>query len=219
MIALGSTASVLSGENMPQDRNYDRRVGYRLCARTALHGVAAASLGLALGFNVTVASAQTAGSDSDGVWNRMMRSVGLKSAPDPNAEINYTERPPLVVPPSRNLPAPADQTAPAASWPQSNAKSVKHARAKDQVVPSTAVQTPNPPFQKKPWYNPAGWFSKEEYASFNGEPVRQDLTEPPAGYRVPSASQPYGLGPDKKGAKPTASDMMMTPVTGQSPGH
>ena len=114
----------------------------------------------------------------------------------------------------------------AIAWAQEHAPTrdverihVKHARAKDQVVPSTAVQTPNPPFQKKPWYNPAGWFSKEEYASFNGEPVRQDLTEPPAGYRVPSASQPYGLGPDKKGAKPTASDMMMTPVTGQSPGH
>ena len=150
----------------------------------------------------------------------MMRSVGLRHSPDPNAEINYTERPPLVVPPSRDLPPPADQEALAATWPRGAARPVKHARAKNEVIPETAVQTPNPPFQKKPWYNPAGWFSKEEYASFNGEPVRQDLTEPPAGYRVPSPTQPYGIGPDKKGAKPTAQDMMMSPVTSQGqPGH
>jgi hypothetical protein len=201
---------------MPQDRSYGRKLGHRPCARLALHGIAAASVGIVLGLNVTVAGAQTAG--DDGVWNKVMRSVGLKNDPNPNSEINYTERAPLVVPPSRNLPAPSDQPAPAAAWPQGNAKTVKHARAKDQVVPSTAVETPNPPYQKKPWYNPAGWFSKEEYASFNGEPVRGDLTEPPAGYRVPSPSQPYGISPDKKGVKPTAQDMMMSPVTSPSSG-
>ena len=129
----------------------------------------------------------------------MMRSVGLRSAPDPNAEINYIERPPLVVPPSRDLPAPADQQAPAATWPRGATKPVKHARAKNEVIPETSVQTPNPPFQKKPWYNPAGWFSKEEYASFNGEPVRQDLTEPPAGYRVPSGSSALWYRPGQEG--------------------
>jgi hypothetical protein len=201
---------------MPQDRNDGRLSGHRLCARAALHGFAAASLGLVLGFNVTVASAQTSGSDSDGVWNRLMRSVGLRSAPDPSAEINYTERPPLVVPPSRNLPPPSDQPAPPAAWPNGSAKAIKHARSKAEVVPSTGVETPNPPFQKKPWYNPAGWFSKEEYASFNGEPVRQDLTEPPAGYRIPSPNQPYGISPDKKGAKATAQDRGLTGVGGQS---
>ena len=61
--------------------------------------------------------------------------------------------------------------------------------------------------------DPAGWFSKEEYASFNGEPVRGDLTEPPAGYRVPSPNQPYGISPDKKKSGATAQDMMMSPVT------
>jgi hypothetical protein len=204
---------------MPQDRNSGRRSGRRLCARAALHGFAAASLGFFLAFNVTAASAQTAGSDSDGVWNRLMRSVGLRSAPDPNAEINYTERPPLVVPPSRDLPPPSDQPATTAEWPKGSAKTVKHARSKNEVIPSTAVQTPNPPFQKKPWYNPAGWFSKEEYASFNGEPVRQDLTEPPVGYRVPSPEQPYGLGPDKKGGGASAQDRGLTPVGGQSSGQ
>lgn len=173
-------------------------------------------MGLVLGLNVSIASAQTAGSDSEGIWNKMMRSVGLKNDPNPNSEINYNERPPLVVPPSRNLPPPvAEGTVPTAAWPQGPARTVKHARAKE-VVPSTAVETPNPPYQKKPWYNPAGWFSKEEYASFNGEPVRGDLTEPPPGYRVPSPNQPYGISPEKKGGKPTAQDLMVSPVTAPS---
>jgi len=160
--------------------------------------------------------AQTSGGDNEGVWSRVMRSVGLRSAPDPNSEINYTERPPLVVPPSRDLPPPvAQQPTPTADWPKGPAKPVKRAKASTEVIPATAVQTPNPPFQKKPWYNPAGWFSKEEYASFNGEPVRQDLTEPPAGYRIPSPDQPYGISPDKKPYKPAAQDQMVAPIGGQ----
>ena len=58
---------------------------------------------------------------------------------------------------------------------------------------------------KKPWYNPIGWFNREEYANFAGEPVRKSLTDPPAGYRVPSPEQPYGIGPDKKPGKSRAS--------------
>jgi hypothetical protein len=36
--------------------------------------------------------------------------------------------------------------------------------------------------------------SKEETATFTGEPPRTSLTEPPTGYRTPSSAQPYGLG-------------------------
>jgi hypothetical protein len=215
-MVLGSAGTALSGERMPQDRPNGRQSGQRLCARAALRGLTAAALGLVLGLNVTIASAQTAGSDSDGVWNKLMRTVGVRSTPDPNSEINYTERPPLVVPPSRSLPPPSDQPAQAADWPKNSPKTIKHVRAKGETVPDTAVQNPNPPFQKKPWYNPAGWFSKEEYASFNGEPVRRDLSEPPAGYRVPSAEQPYGVGPDKKAGAPLTTPSNLAPVGGQS---
>ncbi|MEW6449356.1 MAG: hypothetical protein AB1490_01805 [Pseudomonadota bacterium] len=41
------------------------------------------------------------------------------------------------------------------------------------------------------------WAPKEEYATFTGEPGRGKLTEPPAGYRTPSAAQPYGIGKEK----------------------
>ena len=36
---------------------------------------------------------------------------------------------------------------------------------------------------------------KEETGTFTGEPVRENLTAPPAGYQTPSPAQPYGLGP------------------------
>jgi hypothetical protein len=41
------------------------------------------------------------------------------------------------------------------------------------------------------------WSPKEEYATFTGEPSRSRLTEPPSGYRTPSAAQPYGVGKEK----------------------
>jgi hypothetical protein len=171
------------------------------------------------------AHAQTSGSDNEGVLHRLMRSVGINSpSSSGDSDIDYTERAPLVVPPSRDLPAPvADPSTPAANWPAGAPKVVKHAKSKTEVIPDTAVQTPNPPVQKKPWYNPAGWFNKEEYASFNGEPVRQNLTEPPAGYRVPSPDQPYGISPDKKAPKSaTAQDFGLAPATqpsSQPAGH
>lgn len=42
---------------------------------------------------------------------------------------------------------------------------------------------------------------KNETATFTGEPRREALTDPPAGYRTPSPNQPYGVGPDSN--KPT----------------
>lgn len=41
------------------------------------------------------------------------------------------------------------------------------------------------------------WAPKEEYTTFSGEPPRASLIEPPAGYRTPSPSQPYGVGKEK----------------------
>lgn len=44
--------------------------------------------------------------------------------------------------------------------------------------------------------------SKPEVATFTGEPARGDLTQPPAGYRTPSPSHPYGLGTRRQQGKP-----------------
>ena len=164
---------------MPQDRDCGRKAGFRLRPRKRIFRWVAgvALLGIAAGIDVSGASAQTDGSDNEGAWNKFMKSLGMNSAPSASGDINYTERSPLVVPPSRDLPPPGSEAAtPAPDWPKNDPKPVKHAKAKGKpdVVPDTAVQTPNPPFEKKPWYNPAGWFNTEEYATFDGEPVREN---------------------------------------------
>jgi hypothetical protein len=38
---------------------------------------------------------------------------------------------------------------------------------------------------------------KEEYTTFAGEPPRENLVDPPPGYRTPSPNQPYGVGKEK----------------------
>lgn len=46
--------------------------------------------------------------------------------------------------------------------------------------------------------------AKEEYGTFTGEPPRTSLTEPPPGYRTPSAAQPYGVGKERGGSGPAS---------------
>ena len=160
----------------------------------------AALLSLVVGLNASAAFAQTYGSDNQGVWNKFMKSVGVNAAPDPNSDINYTERPPLVVPPSRDLPPPVADPADTERELADERRQTGQAREiQGRAYSGDCGAEPRIRLtRKKPWYNPAGWFSKEEYGTFAGEPVRQDLTEPPAGYRVPSPEQPYGISPEKK---------------------
>lgn len=209
---------------MPQETNRGRSIGgiaprigriasvraTVLRANVVLRaGVGVAVLGIAF-MNASAARAD----DDNPAWSKFMQTLGLKKAPE--TQIHYTERSPLVVPPSRDLPPPlSDAAAPAPDWPKDPKTTSTKQTKKDAVVPGTGpIQTPNPPVVKH-WYNPADWFSKEEYGTFAGEPVRADLTDPPAGYRVPSPSQPYGIAPDGKKAV-TAGDMNMIPIGGQS---
>ncbi|MGO9702186.1 MAG: hypothetical protein ACLPX7_23320 [Xanthobacteraceae bacterium] len=193
---------------MHQVQGRGRNVGRRSERRAGLlrAAIGAALAGVVVSSGASAVRAQTYGTDNGNVFDSMLRTIGVKHETDPEAAINYTERSPLVVPPTRDLPAPGTTAAvPTSDWPTDRAKRPKNNKAKQAVVPETAVQTPNPPVQKKPWYNPMGWFDKEEYANFAGEPVRRNLTDPPAGYRVPSPEQPYGIAPDKKPGKAAAS--------------
>ena len=98
---------------MPQIRIRNRKVG--LLVHAAL-GIGLA--GLVLGST----SAARAGDDDDNsptVMGKIMETLGLR---DPNgnyAGIDYNERSPLVVPPTRDLPTPEkDSAAPAPNWPK-----------------------------------------------------------------------------------------------------
>ncbi len=216
---------------MPQETSRGRRIGgiaprigriasvratvLRASVVLRANVVLRASVGVAV-LGIAFMSATAARADDDNpAWSKFMQTLGLKK--EPETQIHYTERSPLVVPPSRDLPPPvSDAAAPAPDWPKNPKTTASKQTKKDAVVPGTGpIQTPNPPIEKH-WYNPADWFSKEEYATFPGEPVRADLTDPPAGYRVPSPSQPYGISPDGKKTKPTASDFNMVPIGGQT---
>jgi hypothetical protein len=179
--------------------------------------VVACSFALLVTLSAPAARAGDGDDSGPSNWTKFMQFMGLKQSSGPG--INYTERAPLVVPPSRDLPPPAESAGlPAADWPKDpNKPHPKSEKLHAEIVPGTAVQTPNPHVEKKPWYNPSGWFDKEEYASFKGEPMRQSLTDPPAGYRVPSPDQPYGIMPEKdKGKnKVSAQDMGYGSVTPQ----
>jgi len=166
---------------------------------------------------VPAARAQAAGgSNGSGTSGLtvLMRKLGIEKPLDQDENIHYTERPPLVVPPTRDLPPPGAPPPLAPDWPHGPAHQ-QRAEVKQDLVQTTPtpINNPNPPFTKH-WYNPASWFSREEYATFKGEPAREHLTDPPVGYRTPSPNEPYGIGPDQKGRAAKVTDFGYTPVTG-----
>ncbi len=196
-------------EGMPQDhgrgRRVDRGAGAGAMLLRAVIGVTL--VGLVAGLDTSTARAADDDTNAS-AWSKFMQTLGLKKGPN-DPDIDLTERSPLVVPPSRDLPPPvADAAAPTPDWPKDpKVKPRKHHKA--NVVPAgpngTTVQTaPPPPVQKKVWYNPTTWFNQEEYATFTGEPARDSLTDPPSGYRTPSPDHPYGIGPEKKAKPKTA---------------
>jgi hypothetical protein len=184
-------------------------------------------------------SAALAGDDDDdeSFLTKFMTGIGLKRAIDYNP-INYGERSPLVVPPSRDLPPPITAAAPSTpAWPKDpDVKRRKEAKAKkkhptelwdltedsrplrpDELekgrirgrdegkpgIDSTAsqAQSSQADLGNRNGFFSFNWFKKEEYGTFTGEPARAELTDPPPGYRTPSADQPYGIGPDKTPVK------------------
>ena len=207
-----------SGEGMLVNRYSGDIARHAVSVRGGLLRAAfgVACMTVAAGLAMSAAQAQTYGGDSGSAWSSLMHAFGMNRQPDPDANIRYDERSPLVVPPSRELPQPVAAVPVAPDWPKDpGVKPHKRAKAAPTVDPAAqADRVPNPPTPKKSWYNPVSWFDREEYATFTGEPGRDRLTDPPAGYRTPSPAQPYGYS-DKTGAKkqPSAADMMLTPAT------
>jgi hypothetical protein len=150
------------------------------------------------------------------LWNGIVRGLGLRSADDP--VIEYRERSPLVIPPSRDLPPP--QTKSAAknpAWPNDpdQARRKQRTDAKQRAgandisrvldrqgrpitpdelnVPGGTPSTPSGP--------PRGDISGDgrpvnpsELGYFGGlfSSGAWGLTAPPPGYQTPSAEHPYG---------------------------
>jgi hypothetical protein len=210
---------------MPQQQFQGRPVG--LPRPVAAHFARAAGVALAIAI-VGASSAALAGDDdvssSSSIYDKIKDVIGIGGAPD----IQYGERSPLVVPPTKDLPPPqADAPPPVANWPQDpDIARRKQAKAKEKPKPHAdyVIESSRPlrPDELRSSGAPAGggggatanagndaprskksifdfsFFHKEEYATFTGEPARTSLTDPPPGYMTPSPDQPYGIGADHK---------------------
>jgi hypothetical protein len=133
-------------------------------APVALGAVLAA---VVVGANSTAARAQ----DLGGLYNKFLDVVGLN---DPGADINYGARSPLVIPPTRNLPAPGSDAPPRVSdWPKDpDMTRSKHAKAKEKPGPH------------------------EDWAVTLSQPLRPDQLQVP-GAHAPSGNSSYdSLDPD-----------------------
>jgi hypothetical protein len=131
-----------------------------------------------------------------------LSNIGVR---DREPDIEYKERPPLVVPPSRDLPPPAATGSPAAknaAWPADDKRRTAAKPKKERGVLTDKPDDTTPTSQSD---GSGGMWSgitnfgrtvtgnNRESATFVHEPARNTLTEPPAGYRTPSPAQPYGI--------------------------
>src|SRR5579862_5737493 len=118
---------------MPHDHIHGRRVGRNVWARIAL--------GVALAAAMVGASTAAQAQDSDGpsAIGSIMHALGFKNANDTYGGIDYNERSPLVVPPTRDLPPPVSSNAPPApNWPK-DADIERRKKAKKEEKPSYQV--------------------------------------------------------------------------------
>jgi hypothetical protein len=216
-------------------RHRDRK-GQRRAAAVAAVALAAA---MALGTSGAFAADNEEEIPLDTkLFRQLMKDLGLRRDGE---GIDYRERAPLVVPPSRNLPPPQSEAPVSANpaWPKDPDVTQRKAAAAKKKEPSrTAAETmeaegrplSREELDKGKTTGPVGgsaspeeagramkpselggksffkdifssFSSEAETGTFTGEPARENLTAPPAGYQTPSPDQPYGIGPKNQKAK------------------
>jgi len=189
----------MMGMPMPQKYLNPERVPVLWAAALAFAGLVFAAPGAARADDTT----STGGAYSQ-FFNRMLSNVGLRAA---QPDIDYHERPPLVVPPSRDLPQPAAAGSPVtknAAWPTDTPGKKKKAKTDGSVIAGAKVDAAVPEGPTATGKDTGGWWKNittfggtigatSESAQFVHEPVRNTLTDPPSGYRTPSPVQPYGF--------------------------
>jgi len=185
------------------------------------------ALGSALGLvalaGIAPGVARAEDNGDSGIFGSVLKSLGIGG----ENNIEYRERPPLVVPPTRDLPPP--QTTGAVrdpKWPV-DPKSAGARKKGDQVRDLDKLAVPQRPVEPSvagagaPYPSPdttaaippsqpaasGGFFGNLFGSSSSGarptSPTRKSLTEPPPDYESPSPSQPYGITPPPAPAKST----------------
>ncbi len=229
-------------QHMPHDDSTRKRT-----TRAALAAAFAAALIIAGSMGVAFAGDDEEEDNLPDIqfFRGVLNQLGLRKD---GGEIDYRERSPLVVPPTRDLPPPesAAVTDKNPAWPVDQEvkwqKQRAAAKKKTQRVTGDRVIEEGRPLRpdelnasggsRTPSDHPTGtgvahddagkpmapselgdkgflskltgMFKKdsEQSVTFTREPPRVSLTEPPAGYRTPSPSQPYGVGKTTQVAKP-----------------
>lgn len=188
-----------------------------LLVSSSLRGIrlaTAMALGVCL---ITSAARAEDAADADELKDRVLRAfsvdklgemTGLRKSEQDKGGIEYRERSPLVVPKTRDLPPPeaAAPAAKATNWPRDPGEATVTRRVK----PTTTLATQQPGTSELPDNRGGGpgidwgaftapWSKKKaESVQFTGEPARESLTQPPAGYQTPSPDYAYGnnTGPE-----------------------
>jgi hypothetical protein len=172
-----------------------------------------------------VARAEDSGEST--LFGSMLKSLGIGG----ENHIEYRERPPLVVPPSRDLPPPQTSRVvrdpnwpvdPQAGDPRKKGDLV-HDLDRIPVEPGAPSPTGDtaaiPPSQKAS----GGFFSNlfgggsKQAGPIGSAPTRKSLTEPPADYESPSPSQPYGAASSAP-AKPVTPESALQTTQPGAPG-
>jgi hypothetical protein len=228
--------------------NNSRKPGHGCFRRHLIATSLAAMLAFAGGIGHALAQEDDDELPDTKFFKSMLQGLGLKKDGDLKSGVNYQERPPLVVPPTRDLPPPQtgdNAVRGNAAWPkdqdeqrrrEASAKRKKDAKPFDwsdlgtQLSPrelqkGAATPKDDAMKQKGPQeleqanrqYKPSelgyggglfgsvkdffGGGPENQTATFETEPPRSSLTDPPAGYRSPSPAQPYGLTKDTTKSK------------------
>jgi hypothetical protein len=180
-----------------------------------MHAALCAAFGVVVAIVGSVGAARAADDpdNSNGNWVRnLYRKFNERAGAPVGADSG--ERPPLVVPPTRDLPPPGTPSAltqRSSSWPvdrdEARRKAGGTVRAErrpaqvenqpSQVSPVATAGAeeqakPEPSFSTKFWNKFLGR-QDPEVGTFTREPPRVSLVDPPHGYRTPSPDQPYGL--------------------------
>jgi hypothetical protein len=179
---------------------------------------------------------QAARAQDNGLFGSMLRSLGIGG----ESQIEYRDRPPLVVPPTRDLPPP--QTSAAArdpNWPVDPKSGQPRKKGGDQIRDLDKIAVPQRPVEPGiagsgasnpsagatgaiPATQPAasgGLFgslfgSSNQPASPTKVPARNSLTQPPPDYESPAPSQPYGTAPRADSAKSTTPESTQPGASG-----
>jgi hypothetical protein len=157
-------------------------------------------------------------SGDNGIFSTMLKGLGIGG----ENHIEYRERPPLVVPPTRELPPPqSTATARDPNWP---ADPKAAARKKgDQIrdldklpVPERAAAPADttatiPPASSGGFFGNLFSSSQRPAGSpMPPAPARNRLTQPPIDYEAPAPSQPYGTATPAAPAKTTPESALQT---------